>query len=150
MTNYNRGIRCSQIVAFLSAYAHPLVTSREAVVPSNVCDQLLLWEAEQHRMRAQEAQLVAFGDMPGMVGPHSYSLTLHPQALILLVYRRTLPEPCPNPTCAQTDATYRALRDYSTRHLGAGVLFVSDADMLVAYSPSAFEQMYSYYADNYC
>jgi hypothetical protein len=101
-------------------------------------------------MQARDAQLVAFGDMEGMVQTYmrrhiSPSLT-HSLSLSLSLSL----SPSLASYDSQTDATYRALCEYSTSRLGSGVLFASDADMVVVYTPEAYDQICSYYADNYC
>eukprot|EP00602_Paraphysomonas_sp_CaronLab_P000242 CAMPEP_0185032126 /NCGR_PEP_ID=MMETSP1103-20130426/20001_1 /TAXON_ID=36769 /ORGANISM="Paraphysomonas bandaiensis, Strain Caron Lab Isolate" /LENGTH=358 /DNA_ID=CAMNT_0027567903 /DNA_START=342 /DNA_END=1419 /DNA_ORIENTATION=+ len=49
------GISAKQIIGFLTLHAHPRVANKTQIVPENVADQLLLWEAEKHRLHTQEA-----------------------------------------------------------------------------------------------
>lgn len=51
---YRMGMRADQIISFLTAHAHPRVADRSPIVPDNVSDQLLLWQAENARLRFQE------------------------------------------------------------------------------------------------
>lgn len=64
---FRMGIRASQIIEFLLSHAHPKTAIREsAVVPDNVCDQLLLWEAERYRVQADEVVLLEFAEVRGV------------------------------------------------------------------------------------
>ena len=60
---FRMGIRASQIIEFLLSHAHPKTSTRLSVVPDNVCDQLLLWEAERYRVQADEVILLEFTDV---------------------------------------------------------------------------------------
>jgi len=50
---YRMGMRADQILTFLSSHAHPKVADRNPIIPDNVSDQLVLWEAENSRLRFQ-------------------------------------------------------------------------------------------------
>jgi transcription initiation factor TFIIH subunit 4 len=63
---YRMGIRASQIIEFLQSHAHPKALARESVVPDNVSDQLLLWEAERYRVQADDVVLLEFAAVRGM------------------------------------------------------------------------------------
>ena len=63
---YRMGIRASQIIEFLQSHAHPKALTRESVVPDNVSDQLLLWEAERYRVQADDVVLLEFAAVRGM------------------------------------------------------------------------------------
>ena len=63
---FRMGIRASQIIEFLLSHAHPRVLQRESIVPDNVSDQLLLWEAERYRVQADEVILLEFIELRGM------------------------------------------------------------------------------------
>lgn len=45
------GITAQQIIAYLNAHAHPRM--KRGIIPSNVSDEILLWEAEQERVKLQ-------------------------------------------------------------------------------------------------
>ncbi|KAG2490638.1 hypothetical protein HYH03_011029 [Edaphochlamys debaryana] len=53
----SRGITAEELVAYLGARPHPAVASRSPVVPEVVSDQIRLWEASLHRLRADAAVL---------------------------------------------------------------------------------------------
>ena len=63
---YRMGIRASQIIEFLQSHAHPKALTRESVVPDNVSDKLLLWEAERYRVQADDVVLLEFAAVRGM------------------------------------------------------------------------------------
>jgi transcription initiation factor TFIIH subunit 4 len=63
---FRMGIRAAQIIEFLQSHAHPRALSRESVVPDNVSDQLLLWEAERYRVQADEVILLEFANVRGI------------------------------------------------------------------------------------
>jgi transcription initiation factor TFIIH subunit 4 len=63
---YRMGIRASQIIEFLQSHAHPKALTRESVVPANVSDQLLLWEAERYRVQADDVVLLEFASVRGI------------------------------------------------------------------------------------
>ncbi|XP_059065275.1 general transcription and DNA repair factor IIH subunit TFB2 [Cryptomeria japonica] len=47
---FDCGITAEQIIEFLSKNAHPRIANRESAVPTNVTDQLKLWEREKNRV----------------------------------------------------------------------------------------------------
>jgi transcription initiation factor TFIIH subunit 4 len=47
---YRAGIQASQIIDFLQFHAHPIVKNNATILPSNVIDQLVLWEMEMQRV----------------------------------------------------------------------------------------------------
>lgn len=47
------GINADQIIAYLNAHAHPRM--KKGVIPSNVSDELRLWEGEQERVQAKKS-----------------------------------------------------------------------------------------------
>lgn len=51
------GIRASQIIDFLNSHAHPRM--KNGVIPSNVRDEIMLWEAEQNRVRFTQGFLLS-------------------------------------------------------------------------------------------
>jgi transcription initiation factor TFIIH subunit 4 len=57
------GISAAQIISFLEIHAHPLVANKEPIVPENVTDQLLLWEAENVRVTADEGSYVNLAEI---------------------------------------------------------------------------------------
>lgn len=69
-TAFRVGINVAQIVDFLSSHAHEVLTTslsssdgkpqHKLPIPSNVVDQLILWEQEDHRIRDVEAEVVSF------------------------------------------------------------------------------------------
>jgi transcription initiation factor TFIIH subunit 4 len=63
---YRMGIRACQIIEFLQSHAHPKALTRESVVPANVSDQLLLWEAERYRVQADDVVLLEFATVRGI------------------------------------------------------------------------------------
>ena len=48
---------------FLIVHAHPIVANKDPVIPSNITDQLLIWEMEKERVRLDEAIIIDFGAM---------------------------------------------------------------------------------------
>jgi transcription initiation factor TFIIH subunit 4 len=58
---YRMGMTADQIISFLSSHAHPKLAGRNPIVPDNVCDQLLLWQAENSRLRFQECVVLELG-----------------------------------------------------------------------------------------
>ena len=60
---YNQGINASQIIDYLTNHAHPVALTRTSIIPQNVSDQLLLWEAENYRVQTEEAAIVELGDI---------------------------------------------------------------------------------------
>ena len=57
---FDLGIRVDQIIEFLCVHAHPLVKNEQPVIPTNVVDQLVLWESEKFRIKDTESILVDF------------------------------------------------------------------------------------------
>ena len=60
---YNQGINASQIIDYLTNHAHPVTLTRTSIIPQNVSDQLLLWEAENYRVQTEDAAIVELGHM---------------------------------------------------------------------------------------
>jgi transcription initiation factor TFIIH subunit 4 len=58
---FSRGITSEQIIRFLETHAHSKVHGRGAI-PTNVREQLLLWEKAADRISMSNAVLVDFGD----------------------------------------------------------------------------------------
>jgi transcription initiation factor TFIIH subunit 4 len=56
--SYKMGISSSQILDFLNSHAHSLVENRDPIIPANVSDQLILWEAELYRIHAMDAVVI--------------------------------------------------------------------------------------------
>ena len=57
---YDLGIRVDQIIDFLCVHAHKLTKHEKPVIPTNVVDQLVLWESEKFRIKHEESILVDF------------------------------------------------------------------------------------------
>lgn len=57
---FDLGIRVDQIIEFLCVHAHSLVKNEQPVIPTNVVDQLVLWESEKFRIKDTESILVDF------------------------------------------------------------------------------------------
>jgi transcription initiation factor TFIIH subunit 4 len=51
------GISAKQIVAYLTAHAHPLMRAKTPVIPPTVADQLALWELQRNRLILDEGYL---------------------------------------------------------------------------------------------
>lgn len=64
--SYKMGIRSSQILDFLNSHAHSLVENREPIIPANVSDQLILWEAELYRINAIDAIVIHCNEIKSM------------------------------------------------------------------------------------
>lgn len=89
---YKVGIKASQIIDFLISHAHPIVIAaatahastnsssyniagttdastasaiKSAIIPQNVADQLLTWEAENFRIHARDALVITLSDIRG-------------------------------------------------------------------------------------
>ena len=58
---FRMGVRVSQIVDFLCVHAHPLTRSNQPIIPTNVVDQLVLWENERLRVHDCPAILMKVG-----------------------------------------------------------------------------------------
>lgn len=64
---FRMGIRASQMIEFLQSHAHPKTIVRgDSIVPDNVSDQLLLWEAERYRVQADDVILLDFSELRGI------------------------------------------------------------------------------------
>ena len=64
---FRMGIRASQVIEFLQSHAHPKAMTRgDSIVPDNVSDQLLLWEAERYRVQADDVILLDFAELRGI------------------------------------------------------------------------------------
>jgi transcription initiation factor TFIIH subunit 4 len=48
---FGHGITAQQIVAYLTAHAHPMLRKENPVLPPSVLDQLRLWELERNRLK---------------------------------------------------------------------------------------------------
>jgi len=55
---FRMGIKAAQVIDFLIMHAHPLVRSKKNIIPDNVTDQLALWEAENYRIKTQDAVVI--------------------------------------------------------------------------------------------
>ena len=62
---FQAGIKAAQISEFLTVHAHPKMKERSPIIPENVTHQLMLWEAENHRLKVQEACVIDFREIPG-------------------------------------------------------------------------------------
>jgi transcription initiation factor TFIIH subunit 4 len=63
------GITAQHILDFLVVHAHPLVRDREHAVPSNVSDQLLVWQQENERLTHVDGTvLLDFSREPMAIG----------------------------------------------------------------------------------
>ena len=51
------GITAEQIVAYLSAHAHPQMRKQNPLLPPTVVDQIRLWELEKNRIQTEEGYL---------------------------------------------------------------------------------------------
>jgi transcription initiation factor TFIIH subunit 4 len=60
---YDMDIDSKQIMDFLIVHAHPIVANKDPVIPSNISDQLLIWEMEKERVRLDDAIVIDFGAM---------------------------------------------------------------------------------------
>ena len=65
---FDLGIRVDQIIEFLCVHAHPLTKKEKPVIPTNVVDQLVLWESEKFRIKDTESILVDFAKLGQNVG----------------------------------------------------------------------------------
>ena len=75
------GIRASQIIEFLQSHAHPKTSTRESIVPDNVTDQLLLWEAERYRVQADDVVLLEFAAVRGINRTHFSNIFIYAKKL---------------------------------------------------------------------
>jgi transcription initiation factor TFIIH subunit 4 len=55
---FSMGITAGQVVDFLTSHAHAQVRERLNVIPQNVHDQLVLWEAELDRLNAEDVVIL--------------------------------------------------------------------------------------------
>ncbi len=53
-TCFNLGVQARQILRFLEKHAHPKLRTTESAIPSNVVDQIWLWDRERHRVQWTE------------------------------------------------------------------------------------------------
>lgn len=60
---FKKNITAVQILDFLHMYAHELCRANEHVVPSNVCDQIVLWENETKRINAESAVIYSVREL---------------------------------------------------------------------------------------
>ena len=58
---FSRGIEADQIIAYIQKHLHPKCQSEG--VPSNLIDQIKLWQLERYRMKRE--QVVAYSDFAG-------------------------------------------------------------------------------------
>lgn len=61
-----KGIRASQMRSFLELYAHGLARKETTIVPTNIVDQLYLWEHEQYRVNFEKGCLWEKFDSPNL------------------------------------------------------------------------------------
>ena len=66
-TAFSMGIKAAQIVDFLVTHAHNIVRDKTPIIPSNVVDQLVIWEAEQERIIAEEVVLLGGFKVPTLI-----------------------------------------------------------------------------------
>ena len=59
------GIRVHQIIDFLCVHSHELISSSKPIIPTNVVDQLVLWESERYRIKHKNATLMCFDGREG-------------------------------------------------------------------------------------
>eukprot|EP00939_MAST-03C_sp_MAST-3C-sp1_P002732 g2732.t1 len=57
-----RGIRANQIREYLEMHAHPLCRQKAPVIPSNVIDQIFMWEEDESRVTFEKAVHFEFAD----------------------------------------------------------------------------------------
>jgi len=69
---FRMGVRVSQIVDFLCVHAHPLTRAAQPIIPTNVVDQLVLWENERLRVTDTPAILMKFDEIPNF-GPKEFA-----------------------------------------------------------------------------
>ncbi len=62
---FKMGIRVSQIVDFLCSHAHKLTKEMKPIIPTNVVDQLVLWESERYRIKHLDSILLKFDHIKG-------------------------------------------------------------------------------------
>jgi transcription initiation factor TFIIH subunit 4 len=60
------GMKSEQIIDFLVLHAHPVMKKRSKIIPENVIDQLILWEAELSRLQMMDAIVIDFTSFIGM------------------------------------------------------------------------------------
>jgi len=68
---FRMGVCVSQIVDFLCVHAHPLTRAHQPIIPTNVVDQLVLWQNERNRVTDTPAILMKFDEMPNF-GPEEF------------------------------------------------------------------------------
>lgn len=61
-----RGITAQMLIKYLEDHRHAKVAHRAPVVPEAVTDQLLLWQAEQQRLRCEAAVLYDAFETPAL------------------------------------------------------------------------------------
>jgi D-lyxose ketol-isomerase len=62
------------------------VLDREHIVPSNVTDQLLLWEAERYRIQADDTVLLEFSTIRNMNKTHFNNIFIYAEKLKILLW----------------------------------------------------------------
>ena len=62
---FGMGVRVDQIVDFLCVHAHPMTRAHQPIIPTNVVDQLVLWENERKRVSDQAGILMKFDEIAG-------------------------------------------------------------------------------------
>jgi transcription initiation factor TFIIH subunit 4 len=53
----SNGITAAQVIAYLTAHAHPQMRKQTPLLPPTVVDQIRLWELEKNRIKDQEGYL---------------------------------------------------------------------------------------------
>eukprot|EP01039_Chlorochromonas_danica_P001598 gene1598-1745_t len=92
---FRSGITAAQIIDFLTVHAHPVTRKKQTtVIPENVSDQLVLWEAETKRIQTTDAIVADFREMTAMnqslfntlvenLKSAKYLLWCHPDRMII-------------------------------------------------------------------
>ena len=62
---FRMGIKVGQIIDFLCSHCHHLVKDMKPIIPTNVVDQLVLWESERLRIKSLDSILLQFDHIPG-------------------------------------------------------------------------------------
>jgi transcription initiation factor TFIIH subunit 4 len=137
---YAMGLRASQIVGFLVDHAHPLLLSRpkvdnsnsiisnanttnnimrmtgtisNSIVPQNITDLLLLWEAENYRIHSEDCLLFTLGEVRGMSLQNYQSIIEYMQRVDCLLWEHT-----PSRIMAVTLSGAKLLQSYAEETLG--------------------------------
>ena len=76
---FAQGIKARQILRFLKMHAHPKVVEEEDTVPSNVEDQIWLWEKELTRVQATPCYKIQCPDLETLNEVERYAKKLNGQ-----------------------------------------------------------------------